>query len=278
MLTTEQFEKGRHFIYRHGDLLTRRRFAYHFEDGSKEAVLDVLACYQNDDGGFGHGLVPDLLCPASSGACTEFAFGFLHGLGINDGPVLEGAIQWVLANSTDNGNVPHPIEDVMAYPHAKYWEGKPWSLCGIVPIAGLLGQMGRSIPEISERAARPFEQTCIPLPEKIDFYDHRPLYLYLEHADGTDKYAQHLEQTKAACAKMLEEDKTHELVRSDDFWDSLGIPHSLWKTKATEAIADLQEDGGLLVKEWATLPWWRPLLTLELFLTMKNKGLIKDVA
>ena len=50
MITAEQFEKARQFIYRQGDLLTRKRFAYHFEQGSKQAALDALACYQNQDG------------------------------------------------------------------------------------------------------------------------------------------------------------------------------------------------------------------------------------
>ncbi|MFC1737158.1 hypothetical protein ACFL1X_13670 [Candidatus Hydrogenedentota bacterium] len=275
ILTREQFEKGRHFVYRHGDLLTRRRFAYHFEHGSKQAVLDVLACYQNDDGGFGNGLELDLLCPASSGACTESAFGFLHELGINDGPVLDRAIEWVLSNSTDNGDVPHPIEAVMAYPHADWWEIDAYSSSGIVPIAGLLGKMGRSVPEISERAAKVFEQTYIPFPEKIDFYAHRPLYLYLKYADGADKYAGHLQEVEAACVKMLEEDTSHALLL--DSWDSIDIPRSLWQSKAAKAIADLQEDGGLLVRQFAKFPWWRPLWTLDLFLTMKNKGLLENM-
>ena len=277
MLTTEQFEKGRHFVYRHGDLLTRRRFAYHFEHGSKQAALDVLACYQNDDGGFGNGLELDILCPASSGACTELAFGYLHELGINDGPVLEGAIEWVLANRTDNGDLPHPIEAVMAYPHGDWWEIDAYSSSGIVPIAGLLGKMGRSVPEISERAAGVFAQTYIPFPEKIDFYAHRPLYLYLKYADGADKYAGHLQEVEAACAKMLEKDESHALAISGDSWDSIDIPRSLWQSKIAEAIADLQEDGGLLAKQSAKYPWWRPIGTLDLFLTMKNKGLLEDM-
>jgi len=69
MITPEQFEKARQFIYRQGDLLTRRRFAFHFEQGSNQPVLQALACYQNDDGGFGNGLELDITCPESSGIC-----------------------------------------------------------------------------------------------------------------------------------------------------------------------------------------------------------------
>ena len=141
MVTAEQFEKARHFIYRHGDLLTRKRFAYHFEHGSKQAFLDVLACYQNDDGGFGNGLELDVMCSPSSGICTEVAFAYLLEFGINDGPVLECAIEWVLSNREENGDLPHPIEAVKAYPHGNWWKDDSGR---IISIAGLLGEMGRS--------------------------------------------------------------------------------------------------------------------------------------
>ncbi|MCZ6677923.1 MAG: hypothetical protein O7E52_11805 [Candidatus Poribacteria bacterium] len=49
----EQFDKAKHFIYRYGRLLDRKRFAYHFESGSLDAVIEALACYQNPDGGSG---------------------------------------------------------------------------------------------------------------------------------------------------------------------------------------------------------------------------------
>jgi len=43
MLSEDQREKCRQFIYRHGRLPDRKRYAYHFEGGDREAVLDVLA-------------------------------------------------------------------------------------------------------------------------------------------------------------------------------------------------------------------------------------------
>ena len=106
MLTTEQLEKARQFIYRNGDLLTRKRFAYHFEGGAKQAVLDALACYQNDDDGFGNGLEKDVMCPESSGIALEIALGHLLELKVADGPILERALTWAHMNQTDNGDLP----------------------------------------------------------------------------------------------------------------------------------------------------------------------------
>ena len=48
------FEKARLFVYRNARPLDLARFQFHFENGSKEAVMNALLCYQNEDGGCGH--------------------------------------------------------------------------------------------------------------------------------------------------------------------------------------------------------------------------------
>ena len=55
-LTQPAFQKAKNFIMEHGRALDQRRFEYHFENGSADAVLAALAPYQNDDGGFAHSL------------------------------------------------------------------------------------------------------------------------------------------------------------------------------------------------------------------------------
>ena len=58
-------EKAREFIYRNARPLDYARWRYLFEDGKREDVLRILAAYQNEDGGFGHGLEADCLNPDS---------------------------------------------------------------------------------------------------------------------------------------------------------------------------------------------------------------------
>ncbi len=272
MLTTEQFEKAKQFIYRNGDLLTRKRFAYHFEKASKQAVLDALACYQNDDGGFGHGLELDFMCPASSGICMEMALGYLLELEIHDGPVFENAIKWILTNQTKNGDLPHPTDNVKAYPHGNWWEEDSDR---IISIAGLLGKMKRSHPDIDTRAAAIFGETYIPFPEEIGTYAY-PAALYLRYAEGTEKYSAQLEQLETAFPKMLKKEAWHHpLFFCHNRWDSEEIPPSTWQSEAQRVVATLQEDGGILIEQYAQLPWWRPLWTLDMLITLKRKQLIK---
>ena len=66
-------EKAREFIYRNARPLDLARWNYLFENGNKENVLRILASYQNEDGGFGHGLEPDCWNPNSSPVQTWVA-------------------------------------------------------------------------------------------------------------------------------------------------------------------------------------------------------------
>lgn len=59
-------EKAKTFIYRNARPLDLTRWQYHFENGSKQAVLNALSYYQNEDGGFGHALEADSWNPNSS--------------------------------------------------------------------------------------------------------------------------------------------------------------------------------------------------------------------
>lgn len=59
------FQKARGFIYRNARPVDLARWRYHFEGGAREEVLTALAAFQNEDGGFGHGLEADSLNPNS---------------------------------------------------------------------------------------------------------------------------------------------------------------------------------------------------------------------
>ena len=77
-LTQSAFQRAKNFIMDQGRALDQRRFEFHFEDGSADAVLAALTLYQNDDGGFGHSLEPDIRTPFSSAIVTTVGFQILR--------------------------------------------------------------------------------------------------------------------------------------------------------------------------------------------------------
>ena len=78
------FGKAAAFIWENGRLLERRLFEYYFLGGSKDGVLRALKAYQNEDGGFGHALEPDLRTPESQPLFVEFGLRTLYEAGIRD--------------------------------------------------------------------------------------------------------------------------------------------------------------------------------------------------
>ena len=55
----EVFQKAKRFVYQNARPLDLARWRYHFEGGTAEEVLEILAMYQKEDGGFGYALELD---------------------------------------------------------------------------------------------------------------------------------------------------------------------------------------------------------------------------
>ncbi len=126
------FEKSSAFIYRNARPLDLARWQYHFENGSKEAVLTALAAYQNEDGGFGHALEPDAWNPNSAPIQTWTATEILREIDFTDNthPIIQGILRYLASGQEFNGrfwfNAPQSNND---YPHAPWWHTDSDSTC-----------------------------------------------------------------------------------------------------------------------------------------------------
>jgi len=122
-LTRAALRRATSFIETHGRSLEQQLLLYHFGTGSQAAVLAALGPYQNEDGGFGHGLEPDVRTPASSAVATQQAFGILRMIGASgEEAIVRRAVDYLL-KSYDAGRdvwpiVPPEVEDT---PHAPWW-------------------------------------------------------------------------------------------------------------------------------------------------------------
>ncbi|MDF2715684.1 MAG: terpenoid cyclase/protein prenyltransferase alpha-alpha toroid [Paenibacillus sp.] len=93
-------ERARRFIYGNARLLDRKRYEYHFEEGSAESVVEALRAYQNHDGGFGNALEPDIRCPHSQPVPTEMALAIMEEVDRFDERILEGVAAYGCAGSS----------------------------------------------------------------------------------------------------------------------------------------------------------------------------------
>lgn len=110
------------FIKNNCDRLHRALFEYNFFHGNPDGVVSALGEYQNDDGGFGHGLEPDFLLPTSSPMATTLAFQILSCIKSPDLHIVKRAIEYFESTFDEDRNgwwsVPREVND---YPHAPWW-------------------------------------------------------------------------------------------------------------------------------------------------------------
>ncbi|MGH8934113.1 MAG: hypothetical protein ACRDZO_26600 [Egibacteraceae bacterium] len=186
-MTNDTFIAGRAFILREARLLERRLFAALFEGAPAAGVVDALRGYQNDDGGFGHGLEPDTRCPASLPISVEAAFQALAAAGAPDGPMVRWACDYLGSVTDSQGAVPLAFPVIESYPRAEHmteWTYAP----GLNPTAGLAGllyRMGAEHPWLARATAYCWSALDAGLPD--DAHALAQVLVLLEHVGDQDR-------------------------------------------------------------------------------------------
>ena len=149
LLSQAAFKRARLFLHDRARPLDKALFKYRFENASSQQVIAELGKYQNSDGGFGHGLEPDMRTPGSSSLATGLGLQILKEVGCSsEHPMVRRAIDYILENYNQQlaGWRVVPV-DANEYPHAPWWHDDNGSLAEvfdgfrIIPraqIAGLL--------------------------------------------------------------------------------------------------------------------------------------------
>lgn len=145
-MDTTVFERARTFIYRNARPLDLVRFQYHFENGSKERVLEVLTYYQNEDGGCGHAVEADCWNPNSIPLHSGTAGDIIREIDFEDAahPFIQGLLKFYGSGKYFDGK--HwdiTVESNNHYPHAPWWHTDSVSAChtdynGTAQIAGFI--------------------------------------------------------------------------------------------------------------------------------------------
>jgi hypothetical protein len=130
LLSREAFDRARRFLKTQARPLDRALYKHRFEGGAVEEVLAELARYQNEDGGFGSALEPDMRTPSSSALATGLGLRILQELGCSaDHPMVRRAVEYLVAAYEPETKVWRVIpQDANAYPHAPWWHDEVGSL------------------------------------------------------------------------------------------------------------------------------------------------------
>lgn len=103
--------------------LELRLFEHHFEGAPAWPVIDALSAFQNEDGGFGHGLEPDASTTASGALATSVALLRLAEVGAPAShPMVSAAAAYLEATIDPAARTWQIVPDATAdAPHAPWW-------------------------------------------------------------------------------------------------------------------------------------------------------------
>lgn len=133
---------AKQFILQNARPIDLAVYQYFFENGSNQAVMEELSKYQNEDGGFGHGLEPDYWNPNSSPIATNDAIITLFRVGALDpnADMLKGIVRYLESHDSfdeDKKRWLFAIDSNREYPHAIWWEKEEDGIHGFNPTMSL---------------------------------------------------------------------------------------------------------------------------------------------
>jgi hypothetical protein len=282
---SDVFVRAEEFIWKNARLLDRRLFAFEFRGGSREKVLAALRAYQNEDGGFGNALEPDIRCPDSQPVPVDHALEIIAEVG-GDAEMVRRACDYLLTITTEEGGVPFVLPTVRNYPHAPWWscdDNPPAALNPTAEIAGLLHKMGVQHPWLE-----PAMEYCwrkIPGLQPEDMHELGVVLTFLQHAPDRERAERELERLAAhliASGLVADVDSTEYVRKPLDWAPAPEHPlrsqfsEELIQANLDHVVNSQQEDGGWTITWPPVSPTceleWRGWITRKTLGTLRANG------
>lgn len=118
-------EAARQFVLANATLLDRRRMAVLLDGASPLLVVGALRQYQNEDGGFGNALEPDIRGPESQPVAALRALEVLAESGFTGDPMMNEVARWIGSIAEPDGGVGFVLDTPAKQPHAPWMVPTP---------------------------------------------------------------------------------------------------------------------------------------------------------
>lgn len=257
--------RGLAFLDDHGYALGGAWVRHLWHDGPADAVIDALAAYQNDDGGFGKGLEVDIKAPVSNPFAARLAMQVLVSLNQPaSGPVVDGLDRWLATTQHEDGDW-HFAPEVLQHDLAPWFAG--WTFPSLNPacdLAGFAARLNLGDGDMQARVRRLFDEKATMEEARTgEFYNLLPYVEYLagvEHPQR-DAYLDTLAATITATAERGDyADAGHFFDHAHGGGPDLlrRIPAPVIQSQTERLLDEPEADGG-----WPTPydPAWRPWFT-----------------
>lgn len=138
---TTTLEKGANFIWANARQLERAIFEYRFTSGSPARIIQILKTYQNEDGGFGNALEPDLRAPDSQPLFLEFGLHTLYDCGLRAPDLAARACDFLSQHADLKQGIPLIYPSARQYPLAGHMETPSVEQPTLDRLVGLVGML-----------------------------------------------------------------------------------------------------------------------------------------
>jgi len=239
-LTWKSFDRAKDFVYWHARPLEKAIFSYYFKRESGENVLAELSKFQNQDGGFGNALEPDVRIPDSSVIATTVGLQVLREMGVPQNYyVVKEAIQYLLKtyNAENEGWELVPT-DVDKYPHAPWWNygGVTTSLNPMAEIVGYFFDYAGLVPE--EMRDRLLSKVITQIDEKADSMEMHELLCCVRLAE-TKALPKDI---KSSLVQNLKKIVDRVVAKNSSDWDNYGLKPSMLLNSPDSPFAEMLEN------------------------------------
>lgn len=292
MSPNDILQRAREFVYGNARLIDRKRFAYWFENDSREDVLNALRAYQNADGGFGNALEADLRCPDSQPAPTEMALSIMDELDAYDPDILRGVARYLRSIALPEGGFPFVFRSAEAYPYAPWWRVERDDQPSINPTGQILGYLYRqqTLPEIRQEEwfVRSVEYLWreVEQGEPTWYHDAVNWIAFLEHVPDRRRAEEPLARLDRWLTKpgVIERNldasgyvkKVLDWAPTPDSYAAKVISEREFQEHLDHLIREQQEDGGWPINWEAPSPAaeqeWRGWMTVQRLKTLRAFG------
>lgn len=298
--------RAEHFVWLTARVLEQRRFAHHFTAGvsggdgrrTADAVEAALTAYGTADGGFGHGLEPDLRGPVSQPLHAGHALRVLDSIGRCGGQRADRVCRYLTSVSTPEGALPaiHPSQ--RGYPSAPFVpivDDPPGELLATGPVVGLLHR--NDVWHAWLFRATDFCWAAVESLEKTHPYEVQAAVAFLDGVPdrprartAADRLGRLVREQRLAALDPSDLDAypvasgyapgehhfAHDFARTPESLARAWFTDDEMRSSLDFLEQEQQEDGGWPVRwrQWApgTALESRPIVTIEALLTLRAYG------
>jgi hypothetical protein len=292
-LDNHAYLRARDFILTRARKLEAALFRYEFEQGDWDDVLRELMKFQNEDGGFGNALEPDLRSKESSALATTTALQILLETGRPNEEIIHRAMQYFLASYDEKqlgwDIIPQEAEQA---PRAIWWEYGAFKDHWGNPSAEIVGYLNLFPPAgVSDLANRLNTYASQYLREISDRKEMHEMLCFVRWAstlpkDSYDEISGKLDEFIDNCVVADPEQRNGygcvplTLVNSPD--SRFYAKYENVISGDLDALIEAQGDDGAWSPNWAwgrfEQEWetargdWQGVLTLNALRTLRNFG------